>query len=126
METKHAAVRAKAGAASGAARRARVIERDRGMALSQARYPGLWSYSALGREHGMTRAGVRAAILRAKRDPAIAAECEVVDVSLRSKMQALQAAFTLSPKDRLLAALAEAGDNCTCGLRQAVSDFLKG
>ena len=121
MATEHGAAKAKAGAASGAARRARVSDRDRKMALLRARLPGRWSYAKLGAEYGMTGAGARKAVARGWTE-----ECEEVDVSRRARVEVLKVSFTLSPKDRLLAALAEAGDNCTCGLRQAVSDFLTG
>lgn len=74
METERAQ-RVAAGRASGAARRARVRERDRAMALERARWPGR-SYARIGAPHGLTRAGTRKAVLRAMADPANRAAIE--------------------------------------------------
>lgn len=121
MATEHGAAKAKAGAASGAARRARVSDRDRKMALLRARLPGRWSYAKLGAEYGMSGAGAAKAVRRGWTE-----DCDAVEAVRRARVQAAMQAARLSPVDRLRAALDAAGEGCACGLRQAVADFLKG
>ncbi len=66
----------KAGLASGEARRERVRDRDREMALERERLPGANTYAALGKRYGLTRDGARKAVRRARSDPAIRGELE--------------------------------------------------
>ena len=91
--------------ASARVRSALVSDRDRGMALARARYPGKWSYAALGREHGISGSGARAAIRRAMRVPAIAAECEQLDRERRASIE--ESLAILNPVRWLVARHAE-------------------
>ena len=61
-----------------------MADRDRGMALSRARYPGIWSYAELAREHGLTREGARKAVARAWD-----AECDRLDAERQGRVEAL-------------------------------------
>lgn len=60
--------RTTAGKASGRARRERVRDRDRRMARLRIRDVGMYSFSALAEEHGLTPEGARKAVRRALTD----------------------------------------------------------